>query len=436
MQTFPLIIGLFVAGLTNAFQENIEKATSCSRSPLVREAQLVCSAPQAKRQRQTSFKDDTPGLWKKSDQRYQPPSDYKLPPSWKGPEKCFQEFCLFSNPNFGEGMSLITTSRIAYLASKAPVTSISGLQPTAYYEAEVPGKGAGLFANRTIHRGEIIFQRHPVLAIQSTPHLDLDPRVREELYQAAIDRLPQETRARFLRQVGTTMYDKAEKNAFRIFLDGSRKHSPHLGLFPEVSKINHDCRPNIHYRITDFTHTTVAVRDIHPGEELTVSYIYGKTLHADRQKQLHEWGFNCTCSQCTLPPLEIGASDNRIRQIKALENEIETLMAHPGGKGVKPEMGGKLVELYVAERLDAYLAPTYTRAALLYSMFGSEERARVFATEAMAALEREVGPQAKDIESMRRLAEDPKGHWSWGIKVTSGTGASEVGRNETRRSGK
>ena len=86
---------------------------------------------------------------------------------------------------------------------------------------------------------------------------------------------------------------------------------------------------------------------------------------------------------------------------------------------MRPEMGGKLVEMYLAERLDAYLAPTYTRAALIYSMFGNEERAREYAREAVGALERETGSHARDIESMAMLAEDPKAHWSWGVKVTS-----------------
>jgi hypothetical protein len=101
---------------------------------------------------------------------------------------------------------------------------------------------------------------------------------------------------------------------------------------------------------------------------------------------------------------------------------------------MRPEMGGKLVELYLAERLDAYLAPTYTRAALIYSMFGHEEKAREYAREAVGALERETGPQATDIESMRRLAEDPRRHWSWGVMATSGKAGG--GRNKTEAKGK
>ena len=119
----------------------------------------------------------------------------------------------------------------------------TGLEPTAYYEAEVPGKGAGLFANRTIRKGEIIMQRAPALLLQATPHRDLDAESREELYKTAIDRLPAVTKARFLNQIGSSIYDKSERNAFRMFVDGAHKHSAHLAIFPEVSKMNHDCRP-------------------------------------------------------------------------------------------------------------------------------------------------------------------------------------------------
>lgn len=89
------------------------------------------------------------------------------------------------------------------------------------------------------------------------------------------------------------------------------------------------------------------------------------------------------------------------------------------GEDIKPEMGGKLVDMYLEEKLFAYLAPTYVRAALIYSMFGNEAKAKEYAEEAVDALTREYGTHAKDIQSMRELAADVKGHWSWGIKVVS-----------------
>ncbi|SPQ18409.1 11710e0e-142a-46de-943a-1574ed97504a [Thermothielavioides terrestris] len=355
----------------------------------------------------------TPELWDERDGPYQQAQGYGVLPQWQGLEHCATEFCLFSNREAGEGIALITTARNAYLASNYVPSPTTGVEPTAYYEAEVPGKGRGLIANRTIRRGEIIMQRLPVLLIQMTPHVNLDPELREQLYQAAVDRLPEPTRARFMRQMGATVYDKVEKNSFRMFVDDSL----HLGMFPDVSKFNHDCRPNVHYRINNLTHTTIAVRDIPRGEELTISYIYPLAPLSTRQTQLRDWDFTCTCAQCTLPATASAQSDARIRQIAALEDEIEAIMARPGAPGLRPAMGIRLIELHLEERLHAYLGPAYTWAAIIAAMFGDEARAREYAAEAALALEREVGPHAKDAKAMRRLADDVRGHWAWGLKV-------------------
>jgi len=113
-----------------------------------------------------------------------------------------------------------------------------------------------------------------------------------------------------------------------------------------------------------------------------------------------------------------------MRRIKALEQDIERKVAESARKhgpedtsGLSPDMAGELVELYLAERLDAHLGPAYVRAALLYAMFGHEEKAKEYATKATDALEREYGPHARDIPSMRDLAGNPRGHWAWGLKV-------------------
>ncbi|KAH6853991.1 hypothetical protein B0I37DRAFT_306168 [Chaetomium sp. MPI-CAGE-AT-0009] len=431
--------GLSVAGFAVASQEQTGKIESCLWSPLVREDQLTCAAPLSKQRPPTLLNLKTPELWNEFDERYEQPRIYTVPPPWKGPEHCHTEFCIFSNPDAGEGMSLVTTSRSAFVVALSEMPPSTGLEAGAFYEAEIAGKGTGLIANRTIRKGEIIMERAPALLIQSVPHVDLDPEVRSDVYQAAVDRLPEPARARFLRQVGTTIYDKVDRNSFRIFVDGDREHSAHLGIFPEVSKFNHDCRPNVHYRLSGLKHTTVAVRDIPAGTELTISYIYAGVARDTRVSQLREWGFACSCQQCTLNGTETGASDNRLRQIKALEAEMEAIMSPTGrrrGQGLRPEMGGKLVQLYREERLDAYLAPAYTRAALIYAMFGDEERAREYAAEAVAALERETGPDATDAESMRRLAEEPRKHWAWGIKVEGGREGDKTAGVETDGKGK
>ncbi|KAL2021598.1 hypothetical protein VTK56DRAFT_6951 [Thermocarpiscus australiensis] len=256
---------------------------------------------------------------------------YELPPPWEGPEHCIEEYCLFANPDVGDGTVLIATPGNAYLTANYLAVPHTVVEPTASYEAEVPGKGTGLIANRTIRKGEIMLQRMPAVLIQSSPHLRPGPGNTREA-------------------MGTTLWDKPEKIAYSIWVDGTHRESGRLGLFPEPTLPHHEPHPHHHRR---------PGHPPPPAEELTVSYIYGQADRSERQRQLSAWGFRCARAQCTLPALEAAASDARIRQIKQLEGEIESrMMAARGGGGggaeeVRPEMGAKLVELYLAERLDA-----------------------------------------------------------------------------------
>ncbi|XP_028295376.1 histone-lysine N-methyltransferase SMYD3 isoform X1 [Gouania willdenowi] len=72
-----------------------------------------------------------------------------------------------------------------------------------------------------------------------------------------------------------------------------------VGLYPSLSLLNHDCRPNC---VTVFEGTKLqlrAVRDISSGEELTISYIETLLLTEDRQRQLEDqYHFSCHCQQC------------------------------------------------------------------------------------------------------------------------------------------
>uniref|UniRef100_A0A665V220 [histone H3]-lysine(4) N-trimethyltransferase n=1 Tax=Echeneis naucrates TaxID=173247 RepID=A0A665V220_ECHNA len=72
-----------------------------------------------------------------------------------------------------------------------------------------------------------------------------------------------------------------------------------VGLYPSLSLLNHDCRPNC---VMVFEGTKLqlrAVRDINPKEELTISYIETLSLTEDRQRQLDDqYHFTCHCQRC------------------------------------------------------------------------------------------------------------------------------------------
>ena len=158
------------------------------------------------------------------------------------------------------------------------------------------------------------------------------------------------------------------------------------------------------------THTTVAVRDIAPGEELTVSYIDATLPRDERQERLRDWGFNCTCSQCAQSDLDSALSDGRVARIRSLERDLDNFAE----MSVTADTGSELVDLYEKERLHIYLGAALTRAAINYALFGEAKKASEYAAAAAEAVARENGPLAADIKPMKVLAADPKNHWSWG----------------------
>ncbi|KAM4719214.1 LOW QUALITY PROTEIN: histone-lysine N-methyltransferase Smyd1-like [Anableps anableps] len=86
-----------------------------------------------------------------------------------------------------------------------------------------------------------------------------------------------------------------------------------LGLFPNLSLVNHNCWPNCTVTLNHGNQSAVsstlhsplrielrALGKISEGEELTVSYVDFLNLSADRQKQLKErFYLDCSCDRCS-----------------------------------------------------------------------------------------------------------------------------------------
>ncbi|KAI1103008.1 SET domain-containing protein [Jackrogersella minutella] len=330
--------------------------------------------------------------------------------SWTGPDHCVNETCIFANQHLGDGIVLLTTERNAHIAKNFPIAASSAEITLPFHVDEVPGKGVGIVADRNIRKGEVILVRTPALMVQTAPHVEMEQGARDVLYNIAVDKLPEKGNALFMGQMGRDIHDKIETNCFQVYIDGANESGSHLGCYPEISRFNHDCRPNIHYRIVNMTHTTVAARDIEAGEELSISYIELKLSREERRSRLRRWGFECSCSHCRMSDDEVAASDARLREIEELESALNNF----NETVVTAETGAKLVELYEKEKLDIYLGQVYTQAALNFALYGEEEMARKYARAAVEAVERESGPNAADAKAMRILAENPKAHWTWG----------------------
>jgi hypothetical protein len=156
---------------------------------------------------------------------------------------------------------------------------------------------------------------------------------------------------------------------------------------------------------------SVAVQDIQPGEELTISYIDGHMSRKDRQKRLDDWDFKCQCAQCTMSDEEVAASDARMERIYAIEADLEKMVA--GKMKINTDLGDELLELYIKERFFTYIGQAYTRTALLHSLMGHEKETQELAKKAAEAMLMEYGEHNSDSKAMKLLSEDMKSHWSW-----------------------
>lgn len=349
---------------------------------------------------------------------------------WDGPRHCVREYCVYSNRHFSGGIVVITNSENARRISELPDTTgaSSGTGPPPFYAAEIPGKGTGLVANRTIRRGEPIMVWQPTFMVHRRLADDLSPEEHRRILDAALLRLPAARRRAFHRQLGQFGGHRASDilltNSFQMDVgegkgegEGEGEEGHHLGNFPDVSRFNHDCRPNVAFRIDEgLAHRTHAVREIPAGEELTLSYMNPLEAHAARQQHiLRSWGFACACPHCALPGEGVRESDARLREIDELEAELGDFAS----RRASVEMVGRLLDLYEKERLDAKISGAYVLAALNYNLFGDAKNSKKYAQLAAETGMVEFGPNADDVKAMEALAMNPKNHFTWKRRTSS-----------------
>ncbi|KAL2289731.1 hypothetical protein FJTKL_01058 [Diaporthe vaccinii] len=280
---------------------------------------------------------------------------------WTHPPECAKasdsEVCVFTNNNFsnGRGLSILTDPKdaadIDWIELFTKSSDADGLnRAEGFQETMIPGKGMGLVADRVIAKGERLMSWTPLLVEHDTTYA-LDPKVLGELRDVAVKRMNKEQQTMFLAQHrqwgGHHASDIMVTNSFMFESFGGLPGGS-AANFPEVSvstsfithptsptltiekRFNHACRPNVGYSFDSETlsQSLYATRTIHPGEELTITYINTVRPRHERIHALqHGWGFKCTCSHCTLPLTEIDQSDQRIRRIEEISHSCENVWA-------------------------------------------------------------------------------------------------------------
>ncbi|KAK5662503.1 hypothetical protein OQA88_8415 [Cercophora sp. LCS_1] len=308
-------------------------------------------------------------------------------------------WCVFTNaavprPPHGDqrGISVITTperAAAAFNLAELPLEKAFSYIPSAkkidrppFRVEDIPGKGKGVVATKKIEKDKVIMIDH--VAVLSTAEYSADvtqEEVRELLFEA-VERLSAPERVRGLSGRGrdrrgfllSKEEDVLSTNSFELPVAGWG----YMGLFPELSRVNHACRPNahVHFSEASLAITVWSARDIEPGEEITISYSAVDLTYAERQKTLADiWGFNCTCSLCTADKKVRDESDARRLKYRNVKDELVKL-----SQDGKFEQAAKLTKDFFQaadeEELTALLGDLYEFPARIFYQLGDLEEAK------------------------------------------------------------
>jgi hypothetical protein len=179
--------------------------------------------------------------------------DHVLAPSkpkpWSHKPQCLTEkgtnetYCVYTNERFakGRGISFFTTPSIAEKVTELPAFTDDGLHNDVnnfdnppWEIRNIPGRGNGLFATRTLHRGDLILANTPMGVYQSDAFFP-DYELGYQYLRKTFDQLPKSSQEIFLRMAthspGDAVMERINTNAFAGDFEGA----PHFLLYPETA---------------------------------------------------------------------------------------------------------------------------------------------------------------------------------------------------------
>ncbi|KAF2686179.1 TPR domain protein [Lentithecium fluviatile CBS 122367] len=245
---------------------------------------------------------------------------------------------------------------------------------------ETLGKGLGIFSREKIPRGTRIVAESPLLKATAVSSHVVN-------VQAAFNNLPPPKQRAYLSLHGHASETLKKENDWESLPDLNRRvlaiyFANHWGrdVFWIASRFNHSCIPNIHnaYNPTIQKETFHSIRDIEPDEELTVSYVSGMCVRAERQAQLNKWGFQCKCPACQDTP-DGNKIEQQLTRLAMLRQELE--MAAPVSLPSKKNLDThrKMAALMHSTGLvGKYLNNCYLDAALCSAIMGNVQMAMLW----------------------------------------------------------
>lgn len=337
--------------------------------------------------------------------------------------------CIYVYPSFlsNRGIAIITQPSLLHeLTQRLHTINTSTTHspdlnnPTPYlHTTPIPNRGLAATATTTLPPHTRLTHLTPILLLHNGGTQPATPHDRETLIRTAISHLPPPTQALFNalgksqpHNTAVHAQDIIQTNAFSIDVAGV----PHLAIFPEASRYNHDCGPNAMYSVDSvgLTHTVYTTREIAVGEEVTVSYLDVFSSHAWRREELKgSFGFECSCRRCVDEYDESLLGE--VREIERVLGSWEVEVDEDTCIG----MAERLVELYLEMGLEGFMNTAYGHAALAWNSMGDAAMARGYAEKALKAARVRHGERgARAVRVWEEFLEGGvERHWSWKRRV-------------------
>ncbi|KAH7127399.1 hypothetical protein EDB81DRAFT_907673 [Dactylonectria macrodidyma] len=280
---------------------------------------------------------------------------------------------------------------------------------------EIPGRGRGLVARRDIARGTRILLETPILTGYAMKPEDMDTVV-----AATLKQLPKSEQQEFL-----LLHNKfpGKLPFYGIMRTNSLCCGPGSDIgavYATISLINHSCLPNSHgsWNRQQGHETVHAIRDIVCGEEITLAYTAEDLPSRPRQAVLKEsFGFDCYCVVCSLPHLQLQASDarrSRMHQLELLIDDRLTVHNSPGSSLANCRAFLRDLDDEYCGSAAGLTARVYDTAVRISAAHGDLARAVVFARRAYHARVVCEGEDSPETRRAKSLMENPISHEDYG----------------------
>ncbi|KAJ7186649.1 hypothetical protein C8R46DRAFT_980885 [Mycena filopes] len=186
---------------------------------------------------------------------------------------------------------------------------------------DIPGKGKGVIANEPIFRGTLI--------ISEKPRIVLPAHAPESRIHAALSKLSRED-TMFLLSFPCGPNDHPILGRLKHFTPCVGDAAIGRGLCPMICRVNHTCysplgAPNAAYfwNVDSQSEELWAIKDIHNGQELEVSYMEDVENYQNPRAHLRRrFAFECSCRGCTRPVPEQAKSEGRILAYNAFVRDL------------------------------------------------------------------------------------------------------------------